>query len=274
MVSIQYRLQTGRKLDLKNPKRFTEKLQVYKIKYRNPLMHQCSDKAEVRNYVKNLGLEEILIPIHGIYNDPYSIDFERLPNQFVAKTSDGGGGNQIFLCIDKSEVNKEEFIKTLLEWQKAPKPRKNIAREWAYENKYPRRFIIEELISPDKPLYDYKFFCFKGKVKFIYGISDRRHGDSAELGIYDTDFNKLEAYRLDERFQTVPLPKPENFHEMIKIAETLAGDFPEVRVDLYNVDGKIYFGELTFYDGSGYMKYGPDEFDFQAGEFFDISEFQ
>jgi hypothetical protein len=129
----------------------------------------------------------------------------------------------------------------------------------------------KESVIEDVDLIDYKFFCFNGKVGCIYGISDRRVGDSAKLGIYDRDFNKLDVDRVDERHQDQPLPKPANFEKMVEIAEKLSADFPEVRVDLYNVDGVIYFGEMTFYDGSGYMQFSPDSFDYQLGDLFDIS---
>ena len=122
-------------------------------------------------------------------------------------------------------------------------------------------------------LKDYKFFCFNGRVSYIYGISDRRVGQSAQFGIYDADFNKLDVYRNDERSQEIPLPKPLNFDKMIAIAEGLSKDFPHVRVDLYNIAGRIYFGELTFYDGSGYMTFSPDSFDYKLGKSFDCSSF-
>lgn len=122
-------------------------------------------------------------------------------------------------------------------------------------------------------LTDYKFFCFNGKVSYVYGISDRKVGQSAQIGIYDSDFKKLDVSRNDERPQEVALPRPLNFDKMKKIAEMLSKDFPHVRVDLYNVAGKIYFGELTFYDGSGYMTFNPDSFDEELGRDFDVSSF-
>lgn len=136
------------------------------------------------------------------------------------------------------------------------------------------------IISDDTPYYvsrgliDYKFFCFNGKVAYVYGISDRQVGVSAQIGIYDRNFHKLEVSRLDERPQDEALPKPENYEQMVAYAEQLSAQFPEVRVDLYNVSGKIYFGEMTFYDGSGYMTFNPDSFDFEMGEKFDVSSFQ
>lgn len=118
---------------------------------------------------------------------------------------------------------------------------------------------------------DYKFFCFNGKVHYVYGICDRKVGVSAQIGIYDKDFSKLDVDRCDERHQEVALPKPPNYERMVEVAERLSEGFPHVRVDLYNVMGKVYFGELTFYDGSGYMQYSPDSFDFDMGEKFEIN---
>jgi hypothetical protein len=268
MLKLQYRLHTGRKLNLKNPQRFTEKLQLYKLKYRNPDMLRCTDKFEVRGFVEDHGLGEILIPLIGIYNSVSEIKFAELPDKFVAKTTDGGGGNQIFICRNKEELSESEFFNKLNSWMAQPKVKKSAGREWAYENNFPRRILIEELIEDGvhRDIPDYKFFCFNGKVEFIYGISNRQLGVAAQFGVYDRNFQKLEVDRLDERHQAVALAKPENFDCMVAVAEQLSADFPEVRVDLYNVSGKIYFGELTFYDGSGYMQFSPDSFDFELGK--------
>ncbi len=276
MLRLQYWLQTGRKLDLKNPKRFTEKLQLYKMKYRNPDMLRCTDKYEVRKYIEEKGFGKYLIPLIGVYNSVKEIDYSKLPSKFVAKTTDGGGGNQVLICKDKHTLTEKAFKARLKGWMSARKVKKQAGREWAYENNYPRRIIIESLIgadNADKGLCDYKFFCFNGKVSFIYGLSDRNVGESVQLGVYDTDFNKLEVSRNDERPQDIPLVKPTNFNEMKVIAKALSKDFPHVRVDLYNIEGKIYFGELTFYDGSGYMTFTPDSFDEEMGRCFDVSSF-
>lgn len=276
MLRLQYWLQTGRRLNLKNPKRFTEKLQLYKMKYRNPDMLRCTDKYEVRKYIEEKGFGQYLIPLIGVYNSVEEIDYSKLPDKFVAKTTDGGGGNQVLICKDKHLISEEVFKERLKGWMSARKVKKHVGREWAYENDYPRRIIIEELIGAGnvkKDVSDYKFFCFNGKVFYIYGISDRKVGVSAQFGIYDRDFKKLDVSRNDERPQDVPLLKPLNFDIMIFIAECLSKDFPHVRVDLYNFEGKIYFGELTFYDGSGYMTFTPDSFDFDLGKCFDITNF-
>ena len=151
---------------------------------------------------------------------------------------------------------------------------KQSGREWAYENHYPRRILIEEMIGNGKDdLIDYKFICFNGKVSYVYGITDRHVGVSAQFGIYDSNFNKLNVDRCDERHQEKALSKPKNYDKMKLVAEQLSKEFPHVRVDLYNINGDIYFGELTFYDGSGYMSFNPDSFDEELGRNFNISTF-
>lgn len=276
MLRLQYWLQTGRKLNLKNPKRFTEKLQLYKMKYRNPEMLRCTDKYEVRKYVEQKGFGKYLIPLIGIYDSVDEIDFKGLPHKFVAKTTDGGGGNQVLVCTNKSLLSEKDFRLRLNKWMDARKASKHPSREWAYENDYPRRIIIEQFIGKegvDKSLIDYKFFCFNGKVAYVYAITDRDLGDTVQLGVYSPAFRKLDVSRNDERPQNIPMEKPLNYKQMIRIAEELSTDFPHVRVDLYNIEGCIYFGELTFYDGSGYMTFNPDSFDLEFGKAFDCSTF-
>lgn len=272
MLRLQYWLQTGRKLNLKNPKRFTEKLQVYKMRYRNPNMLRCTDKYEVRKYIEEKGFGEYLIPLIGVYNNVDEINYAALPEKFVAKTTDGGGGNQVLICKNKSLLSELQLREQLHGWMNARKAKKHVGREWAYENDYPRRILIEELLgNGDDDLCDYKFFCFGGRATYVYGVSDRKCGVSAQIGIYDSEFNKLDVSRNDERPQETPLHKPLNYEVMVSIAEGLSAEFPHVRVDLFNVCGRIYFGELTFYDGSGYMTFTPDSFDAEMGDCFDMS---
>lgn len=273
MLRLQYWLQTGRRLNLKNPKRFTEKIQVYKMKYRNKNMLRCTDKYEVRGFIEEKGLSNILIPIVGIYNSVEEIHYSSLPQQFVAKTTDGGGGNQVFICKDKDKISEQYFFDKLNAWMNMPKSKQS-GREWAYENHYPRRILIEKMIGNGKDdLIDYKFICFNGKVSYVYGITDRHVGVSAQFGIYDSNFNKLNVDRCDEKHQEKILSKPKYYDKMKLVAEQLSKEFPHVRVDLYNINGDIYFGELTFYDGSGYMSFNPDSFDEELGRNFNISTF-
>lgn len=265
MIKIQYKLKTGKKLNLKNPQRFTEKLQWYKLYHRDPMMTQCADKFEVRAYVESKNMSNILIPIYGIYESEKEINFEKLPKSFVIKTTNGSRTN--ILCPDKELLSEEITKKKLNEWLN--KRTNKAGREWPYYNIKPR-IMIEKLLDKDEndDLVDYKFVCFDGKVKFIFTNAERQKGGELVFGIYDPDFNLLRFKRKGLRSADAKVKKPDSFKEMIEVAEKLAEGFPHVRVDLYNIDGKIYFGELTFFHGSGYIEFDPDEFDEILGEHF------
>lgn len=267
MIKLQYRISQNRKLNLKNPKRFTEKLQWYKLYYRDPLMINCSDKYEVRNYVASKGLEEILVPLYGVYDSANDINFDVLPNKFVLKTNNGSHTN--IICEDKSKLNYEETKKKLDEWLTTWNGK--MGREWAYHGVKPK-IICEEFLEKDKnnDLVDYKFFCFDGKPFSIYVIVERFIKSGLKLGIFDTEFRKIPYFRKDIAKLNEAIDPPKNYYDMVKIAEKLSEDFPHVRVDLYNVEGKIYFGELTFYTAGGYQKYDHDEFDYILGEKFTL----
>jgi len=225
MLRLQYRLQTGRKLNLKNPKRFTEKLQVYKLKYRNPDMLLCTDKYEVRKYIEEKGLGDHLIPLIGVYNTVEAIDFNALPNQFVAKSTDGGGGNQVFVCKNKDSISESEFKEILDSWMTARKVKKQAGREWAYENNYPRRIIIEELIgekSLEEELSDYKFYCFNGEPHYCQLIQDRSTKETIDF--YDMEWNHMPFYGLNPLHGPAakPAAKPIAFERMKDIARQLS----------------------------------------------------
>ena len=268
MLRAQYRIKMGFWPDFKHPKRFTEKLQLYKMKYRNPVMHQCVDKYEVRKYVEKKGLGHILNELYGVYDSPNEIDFEKLPEKFVMKTTTGGGGRNVIVVTEKRACNQHELQGKLSKWGDAYSLGPLAGREWAYKECKARIVVEKFLEGGERKLVDYKFFCFNGVPKYLYVVTDRKPGEYAFLGIYDIDFNKLPVYRCDERRQVEVVKKPKNYEDMIEVARKLSEDFPQVRVDLYNIDGKIYFGELTFYDGSGYFHYDPDEFDYEMGRCF------
>lgn len=267
MVRVQYRIKQGRWPNMKHPTRYTEKLQLYKLKYRNPLMHQCVDKLEVRSYLGKKGFGNLLTELYGVYNTPEEIVFDTLPNRFVIKSTSGGGGNNVIVVRDKTALNLSEVKSTISRWLKDASGQINAGREWAYSDLGPTKIIIEEYLEEKtkdgtvRPLTDYKFFCFDGKPCYIYVVTDRNPGVSAKFGIYDMDFNKLPYHRADELRQPIPEHKPDNYDQMVEISKILSKGFPHMRVDLYNIKGKIYFGELTFYDGSGYFQFDPDEFD-------------
>lgn len=273
MLQLQYRLKTGRKLNLSNPRRFTEKIQWYKLYYRNPLMKRCVNKYEVRKYVKSKGLEKTLVPLLGHYNSINEISWDSLPDQFVMKTQQGGGGLSVIVCSDKRKLKKEDAVKKLFYKEKRV-PKHRGGREWAYWD-IPTGIVVEELLvnkeNPEVGINDYKFFCYQGHAEYVIVDVDRYIGHKRNF--YDRNWNNLHVTS-DCPSSDRDIPKPENLDEMIRYAEILAKDFPYVRVDLYSVDGKVYFGELTFYPWSGYVQYSPDEADFLFGEHFKLIEYK
>ena len=273
MVSMQYRLKTGRKLNLKNPQRFTEKLQWYKLNYRDPLMAKCVDKADAREYVSDCGLSDILIPLIGVYEHVEDIDFDVLPQQFVMKNTLGGGGNSVIIVKNKKELNWDETKKRLQSWLDVDSHRKDAGREWPYYSGKQCRIIIEAYLEADAEaggLIDYKFLSFSGKTQYLYVIADRELGNGAGFGFFDSNFQRLPYCRTDELPLKRDIKKPENFEKMIQVAEILSKPFPHARIDLYNQNGVVYFGEITFFDGSGYMIFQSDEFDYILGPEFEI----
>lgn len=268
MLKLQYRIHMGEKLDLKKPQRFTEKMQWYKIHYRNPDMIKCVDKYEVRDYIKGLGMDEILNDCYGVYENADEVDFSALPESFVIKDTLGSGGNSVIIIDNKADMDENAVRNSMREWTKVPLVRDG-GREWPYYSGKTHRILIEKLIESNEPnsLIDYKFFCFDGKVEFAYVMGNRDIGSSVSVSVVDRDFNILPVLRVGDS-QLEDIQKPEKFDEMISIAEDISKNFPHVRVDLYDVDGKVVFGELTFFNASGYMKYNPDSFDFEIGKKF------
>lgn len=269
MIKLQYWVKTGRKLNLTNPRRFTEKLQWYKLNHRYPLMTQCADKYGVREYIISKGYEEILVPLFGVYDQVGDVNFDKLPDKFVLKTTNGSRTN--LLCEDKSILNLVTTKELLNNW--LLKRTSKAGREWPYYNIKPR-IICEQFLDKDKnnDLVDYKFICFSGKVACVFVNAERSSDDVMKFGIYNKEFEHLPYTRKGLRNTDNKITKPLNYEKMLEIAEVLSKDFLHVRVDLYNIDGEIYFGEMTFFHGSGYVDFEPDEFDFILGGQFQLLE--
>lgn len=264
MVHLQYWIKMGKPLNIANPQTYTEKLQWYKLYYRNPLMSQCADKHCVREYLSERGYAELSCKEYGVYDRPEDINLNDLPDRFVIKTTNGSGTN--IICKDKSKFDVQKAVTELKSWLK--RDCYGLGREWAYKDITPR-VIIEEYLEDTDNTYDgindYKFICFGGKVHYVVFDADRYVGH--KRSIYDADWNYIDVGTDCEKLGDV-IPKPEGFEEMKRIAEDLARDFPCVRVDLYWVNHRVYFGELTFYPWTGYIKFDPDNFDMELGNKF------
>lgn len=268
MLSIQYRLTFGRWPNLKHPERFTEWIQWYKMHYRNPVILQCVDKFRVRDYVRDKIGEEYLVTLYAVTTNASSIDFDALPTKFVIKTTDGGSGDNVLIVRDKSSLNISDAIKHIDSWR--GKKYYIISREWAYRGAKSSQIIIEKLLESDAnadgSIDDYKFLCFDGKFKYLWIDKDRYCNH--HRGFWDEHLNFMPEVVSDHPTFSTPPVLPDNIADMISVAEKLAADFPFVRVDLYNISGKIIFGELTFYPWSGYVRFSPDSFDFTLGKLF------
>ena len=251
------------KLNLENPRTYNEKLQWLKLNERKNIYTTMVDKYKVREYIKEKLGEEYLIPLIGVWNNPDEIDFSKLPNKFVLKCNHNSGLGMC-ICKDKSKLNISKVKKELKKGMK--QDYYLTGREWPYKN-VERKIICEKYMEDkkEKELRDYKFYCFNGKVEFVMINSDRFSDDCTKADYFDKNYNLLDLKWGPERSKEPP-KKPEKYEEMCNIAEKLSKDLKHIRVDLYYVNGKIYFGELTFFDGSGFDKIEPIEWDYKLGE--------
>lgn len=249
------------KLNLRNPQTYNEKLQWMKLYDRNPLYTTMVDKYAVKEYVANIIGQEYIIPTLGVWDSFDEIDFDSLPNQFVLKCTHDSGG--LVICKDKSKLDLDK-AKQKIESSLHTDYYKR-GREWPYKN-VPRRIIAEQYMEDTKTaeLRDYKFFCFDGRVKWLFIATERQKREEPYFDFFDMDFNHLPMEHAHPNAPTLP-EKPESFEEMIKLASTLSKGFPHVRVDFYEVDGKIYFGELTFFYMSGVVPFKPEKWDYIFG---------
>ena len=258
---IIYYLEMGKHLDLNAPQSYNEKLQWLKLYDRNPKYTTMVDKYAVKNYVAEKIGSEYIIPTLGIWDKPEDIEWEKLPNQFVLKTTHGGGNTGVVVCKDKSHFDKEKAIVKLNKSLKEDLYR--VLREWPYKN-VPHRIMAEEYIEGENgDLPDYKFFCFNGVVKALFVGTERQTGN-VKFDYYDVDFNHLDLVQ-SHPMSEKELSKPKNFELMKTIASKLSLGIPHVRVDLYNVNGVIYFGELTFYHHGGITPFHPEKWDYTFG---------
>ena len=256
----------GKKLNLKNPQTFSEKLQWLKLYNRKPEYTQMVDKYAVKEYVAKIIGEKYVIPTLGVWNTPEEIDWDMLPEQFVLKTTYGGGSLGVVICNNKSTFNREEAIKKLHRSMKQNIYRS--LREWPYKN-LKRKIIAEthlfSLEGQQKDLYDYKFFCFNGAPRYCQVITGRSDAEACDM--FDLQWKHI-PLREPQKYPNASfqIEKPESLDQMTDFAKRLSKDIPFARVDFYNINGHVYFGEITFFPTSGMGGFSPEEWDYKFGE--------
>lgn len=256
-LKIRYRFVFKKTLDLENPKTYTEKLQWLKLFDQRLEYTTMVDKYEVKKFVSERIGEQYVIPLLGVWNRVEDISFDTLPDKFVLKTTHDSGA--VVICKDKSKFDVNAAQKKLKYFLK--RRYYDCNREWPYKNVKPR-IIAEKYMedSNDKELRDYKFFTFNGVPKVLYIAQGRGKGNETVADFFDMEFNHL-SITIDHQMAEVPPKKPKCFDEMKQLAAVLSEGTPQLRVDFYEVDGKVYFGEMTFFHCSGLEKFHPAEWD-------------
>jgi hypothetical protein len=266
-LKLLYYFQTGKKLHLKHPKTFNEKLQWLKLYDHKPEYTTMVDKYAVKEYVSNIIGEEHIIPSLGVWNRPEDITWDELPRQFVLKTTHGGGGKGVIICKDKLTFDKEKAIDNL-----KMAMRRNLYhrfREWPYKN-VPKRIIAEKFMeehdNPTDDLIDYKFYCFSGEPTYCQVIKDRRKKETIDF--FDMEWKHQDFIGLNSNavYAEVLPKKPTRFDDMKSIAKSLSKAIPFSRIDLYEINGIVYFSEITFYPRSGFGRFSPQRYDQILGD--------
>ena len=269
-ISYQYKYITHHKLNWKNPTRYTEKLQYLRLYVypKTPLVSQCAGRVGVREYLKERGFENLLIKTFGVFDRFEDIDFDSLPNQFAMKCSHGCAMN--YICWDKSKIDYPSLKKQFNKWLKTNYGKKTAELHYA---PIKPQIIIEELMLDNGKLpTEYKIHVFNGEPKSLYVVTSR--GIDIRYNNYYIDWTPFDGSQFNGWKKTdYPLEKPQNWDKMVEIAKDLGRDFPFVRVDLYNINGKIYFSELTFTPAKGTLILDDDKCDFELGEWLDIKEY-
>ena len=266
-LKIKYRLLMGKKLNLLNPQTFNEKLQWLKLYDRKNIYTTMVDKYEAKKYVADIIGKEYIIPTLGIYDKFNDINFDELPNQFVIKCTHDSGG--ISICRNKMDFDIERTRKKINKCL-----RKNyyyIGREWPYKNIEPR-IIIEKYMEDEKnkSIRDYKFFCFNGEPKIMYISEGLENHATARMSFYDMDFKLVSCKRRDYKLLEYTPERPKTFEEMKEFAAILSKNIPHLRVDFYEINVKLYFGELTFFTCDGMISFEDEDWNKLLGSYIDI----
>ena len=268
-VKHQYKYITHQ-CDLKNPIRYTEKLQYLRLFVypKNKLVGKCAGRWGVREYVKEKGYGDYLIPTFGCYDRFEDIDFNKLPNSFVLKCTHACAFNEIIL--DKNSWDKEAAKKKFKKWLKTDYGKKTVEKHYS---QIKPQIIVEQYIgSKDSLPVEYKIHVFNGKARYMYVVTGR--GVDIKYDNYYVDWKRFDGAQFNGwKSRKEGVPVPQNWGDMVKMAEDLAKEFPFVRVDLYCVDGKIYFSEMTFTPAKGTLIFVDDKADYEIGEWLDISKY-
>lgn len=259
-LKIQYKNRFLKKLDLKDPKTFNQKLQWLKLYNRDPQHTKMVDKYEAKKIAARMMGEDHIIPSYGVWNSFDEIDFDALPNQFVLKCTHGSG--DVVIVKDKSKMDMESAREKIT--RSLRKNYYKIAREWPYKNVPPR--VLAEAFMEDESggLKDYKTYCFNGTAKIMMIASDRFSEKQTRFDYFDRDYNWLDLTWGSMYSETKP-SKPELFDQIMELASSMSTGIPHVRIDYYVINGKIYFGEFTFFDGAGFEAISPEEWDEKMG---------
>ena len=258
-VLIKYLLRKGRIINFKSPKFFSEKIQWLKVYDCLPIKTQLADKIAVRDWVAEKIGEQYLKKIYGVYEKYEDIDFSKLPDEYVIKTNHGCNMQLLVIEGGKPDALQKDRFNNFL--------KVNYAYKSGYEMQYrdiKPLIFTEEYIKNTNELFEYLIFCFNGEPKMILFASEKRT-DNVCCTMFDTEWNNLH-FNYGGSLHQYEVPKPKNFDKMLEIARILSKDFKFVRVDLHNIDGKIYFGEMTFTPASGYMKFNPRKYDRVLGD--------
>lgn len=260
---LLYRIKIGRRLNLRNPQAFTEKIQWLKLNWRREILTRCADKYEVREFVKERIGPDVLKELYGVYDNPEVIDISKLPDSFVLKVNHGCSQN--IFCRQKSELDWKRSLRRL---KKQFKDNLYLTyREWAYKNIAPRIICEEYLAGNGETLYEYGFYCYDGVPRLVE-INEEKDG-LKRVNMFDINLNILENKYSDPSLSE-PVVRTPQFERMLEYAVLLSGEFPFVRVDLMCVNNRIYFGEMTFYPLAGILKLTPESFDFFLGSFLQL----
>ena len=269
-VKLQYKYITHHPCNLKNPTRYTEKLQYLRLYTypNNKLVSQCAGRVGVREYLKKRGFCDKLIPIYGVFDKFDDIDFNKLPNQFVMKCSHACAFN--FICKNKEEINIPELKKKFNKWLKTNYGKKTVELHYA---PIKPQIIIEKFLEGEdgKLPTEYKIHVFNGKARSMYVVTSR--GVDIRYNNYYIDWTPFDGSQFNGWKKTdYELKKPAHWNDMVEMAEILSKPFPFVRVDLYNIKGKIYFSEMTFTPAKGTLILDDDKCDYEMGKWLDITK--